>query len=177
MIKLSLTIFFLLAFVVSYGQTHNELNKDTTHFKNAPLYILQPPLSNQMEATGIIIKPEDIESINVRKDSASVKEYGQKAKNGVIIFKTKKVLKTQTLEELLAKFKINDKNLPVFIDSAIINKPAMYYFDPEVIKSVSIQKEKTTGTKYISILSIYSVYRQKAGDIPIRGKVSDIKVN
>lgn len=168
MIKLSLTIFFSFGIVCSYGQTHNELNKDTSHFKNAPLYILQPPLTNQMEATGIIIKPEDIESINVFKDSASVKEYGQKAKNGVVFFKTKKVLKTQTLDELLAKFKINDKNLPVFIDSVITNNPAMYYFDPEVVKSVSIETEKKTGMRYVSISTLFPVLRLKSDEIYIK---------
>ncbi|WP_295795103.1 hypothetical protein [Mucilaginibacter sp.] len=177
MIKLSLTIFFLFGLVVSYGQTHNELNKDTTHFKNAPLYILQPPLTNQIEASGIVIKPEDIESINVRKDIASVEEYGQKAKNGVIILKTKKVLKIKILSELLEGFRITNKNLPVFIDSTIANKPATYYFDPEVIKSAGIKKELSTGMEYISIISIYPTHHPKQDKAHIKGKVSDIKVN
>jgi len=177
MVKLSLTIFFLFGFAFSYGQARHELDKDTTHFKNAPLYILQLPLTNQIEASGILIKPEDIESINVFKDSASIKEYGQKAANGIIIFKTKKILKIKTLDELLADFKITNKNLPVFIDSAIANRPATYYFDPEVIQSVGIKKELNTGMEYISIISIYPTHHIKQDKTHIRRNVSRIKVN
>ncbi|SHN30351.1 hypothetical protein [Mucilaginibacter sp. OK098] len=168
MIKLSLTIFFLLGFTLCYGQTYNELNKDTTHYKNAPLYILQLPLADPIEATGIIIRPVDIDSINVFKDSVHTKEYGKKAINGLILIKTKKSLKILTLSQLLMTYHITETDLPVFIDSAITYKPGKYYFEPQMVKSAIIAKEKETGMKYVSISTLFPVHRLKSDETYIK---------
>ena len=177
MIKLSLTIFFLFGVVFCYSQKSNELNKDTSDFKKAPLYILQLPLSNPIEATGIFININDIDSVAVLNDSTTKVNYGVKANNGIIIFKTKKYIKVLTISEILSSYNIQNKNLRVFVDSVIIYKPETYYADPKLIKSANIQEELNSGTKYISVLSIYPIRRPKPGEIYIRGKVYDVKVN
>jgi hypothetical protein len=177
MVKLSLTISFLLGFSLCNAQIHSELNKDTSYFQRSPLYVLQLPLSDPFEGTGIFVKSADIDTVSVFKDSLTIATYGEKAANGVIIFKTRRFLKIITFEQLLTSYKITDSNLPVFIDSAIAYKPRKNYFDPKAVKSVSIEKDSVTGTNYISILSYEPIRRLKPGDISIRGNVYDIKVN
>ncbi|MCO5949935.1 hypothetical protein [Mucilaginibacter flavidus] len=168
MIKLSLTIFFLFGLVFCYGQANHQLDKDTTRFKNAPLYILQLPLADPLEASGIIIKPDNIESINVFKDGANTKEYGKKAINGLIIIKTKKTLKLLSINQLLTLNHIKNNGLPLFIDSAIANMPGTYYFEKEMVKSVKVETEKETGMKYINIATLFPVHRLKSDEIYIK---------
>jgi len=168
MIKLSLTITFLFAFVLCYGQNNHKLDKDTTHFKNAPLFVLQLPLSDPVEATGITAKPEDIESINVFKDRPSLNEYGERATNGLIVIKLNKKLKFLTLNELLVSNQITDTSLPVYIDSAIVDKRGKYLFEPQLVKSAKIETEQQTGMKYISITTLFPVHRLKSDETYIK---------
>ncbi|MEO6979219.1 MAG: hypothetical protein ABI113_12600 [Mucilaginibacter sp.] len=168
MIKLSLTFSFLLAALLCSAQENHKLYKDTSHFKNSPLFVLELPLSNPVEATGIIAKPEDIESINVFKDSATLKEYGEKAANGLIIIKLKINPKLLTLKQLLVSNQIKDTNLPVYIDSAIAYKPTEYLFEPAMVKSAKIETEKETGMKYVSITTLFPVHRLKSDEIYVK---------
>ncbi|MES2111664.1 MAG: hypothetical protein V4577_23095 [Bacteroidota bacterium] len=177
MVKLSLTISFLLAFIYCNAQTRTGLNKDTSYFKRAPLYILQIPLSSDIEGSGILLNAADIDTVSVLHDSVTIATYGNKAANGIVIFKTRKNIKVLTINELLLKYKVTNTNLPVFIDSVIAYKPNTIYFDPRVIKYVGIEKESVTGLQYISIISNNPAHRLKPGDINIRGNFFDIKVD
>ena len=83
MIKLSLTFAFLFRVLFCSGQTY-QLDKDTSEFKNQPLYILklkdQPPL----QTTNILVDVTAIDSISVIKNKLAVKLYGKKGKHGVV---------------------------------------------------------------------------------------------
>jgi TonB-dependent SusC/RagA subfamily outer membrane receptor len=60
----------------------------TTSNGKDPLYIV-----NDKEVSKdkfIKMKPKNIESVTVLKDESAIEKYGDKAKNGVIIIKTKK---------------------------------------------------------------------------------------
>jgi hypothetical protein len=168
MIKLSLTISFLFAFAFCYSQQTHSLDKDTTHFKHAPLFVLQLPLADQVEATSIIAKPEDIESINVYKDAGILKEYGERAANGLVIIKLNKNLKLLTINQLLASNQIVHTNLPVYVDSLITNKTGEYLFEPSMVKSVKIQIENGTGMKYVSIATLFPYHRLKSDEIYVK---------
>lgn len=92
MIKLSLTISFLLAFVFCNAQTRRGLDKDTSYFKIALLYILQIPLTTDIEGTGILLNAADIDTVSIFHDSVTMATYGDKAATGVIISKPGKLL-------------------------------------------------------------------------------------
>jgi len=168
MIKLTLTISLVFGFIICCAQKHNTLNKDSSFFKHAPLYVLQLPLSNPIEASGVLVKPTDIDSINVYQDDSTKREYGEKAANGLIIIKAKKTIKILTMSQLLAVYNIKDNNLPVFIDSTIAYKPNDYVFDNKMIRSVKVQTDEDGGLKYISIITIFPIHRNKEDEIYIR---------
>ncbi len=61
------------------------------HGNNAPLYIIDGmPIEPGPSGSLMGISPNDIESIKVLKDAASLTMYGARGANGVIIIKTKK---------------------------------------------------------------------------------------
>jgi len=92
-----------------------------------PLYIVDEVIMEDSFDVNTI-QPEDISSINVLKGENAVKEYGKKAKNGVIIIKTKK----NTIENNASIFLIKNS------------------FNNNQIESLKKEVEEKTG--YILIL-------------------------
>jgi hypothetical protein len=175
-IKLSLTIALLLGVLISYGQTTFQLDKDTSKFKDLPLYIINVPQQSPVETFYINgFNPHSYESIKVDKNPDLVSVYGKKALNGIVTIGLKKGTKLLSFKQLLTANYIsgNDRNLPVFIDSAIAYQPINTYFEPAMIKSVKIDTDLNTGTKYINIRSISAL--PKKGEIYIRGNATGIK--
>ena len=76
--------------------------------KPKPLYILDGKELQEGENINNI-DPNSIESINVLKDLAAVKQYGEKGKNGVIIIKTKNAeRKTESFSEIKMQVQIQE---------------------------------------------------------------------
>lgn len=71
--------------------------RDGKTFNEKPLYILDGKMIEDMDFQNI--NPQNIESIEILKDENATKIYGEKAKNGVIVIKTKKILKPQKKQE------------------------------------------------------------------------------
>ncbi|HEY5326626.1 MAG TPA: hypothetical protein VIJ27_06475 [Mucilaginibacter sp.] len=121
----------------------------------------------------MVIKPSDIDSINVFKDIQSENEYGKSGNNGVIVVVLKLGIKLINFDDLLKTYNINGSagNLPVFIDSVVAYQPKNTYFELTAIKYVKVDNEKGTGIKYISIRTIYPIHRRTEDEIYIRGNV------
>lgn len=66
----------------------------------------------------LLINPDKIQSIDVLKDSAVTRVYGEKARYGVVIIRTKEKGAVLSLDELLDEFHISreDRKLRVCID-------------------------------------------------------------
>lgn len=88
--------FALVLFVstLSFAQEVKKEEKETIKVNPAnksvaqPLYVLDDV---EMPGSDLgAVKPEDIEKIDVLKDSKAVEKYGEKGKNGVVIITTKK---------------------------------------------------------------------------------------
>src|ERR1019366_1006520 len=99
------------------------------------LYIVDKKIVSKEELSNI--NPEDIGSISVLKDEAAVKLYGEKGKNGVVIFtKKSKVISSTTNEKEI-------KPEPVyFVDGKEISKDEMNTISPNSIESVTILKDE-----------------------------------
>lgn len=178
MIKLSLTFTFLFGILSCFGQA-SYLDKDTSKYKNSPLYILKLPQQAPLLTASLIINVNDLDSISVKKNPESVKLYGKKAVNGAIVIYLKDRASVVSYDQLLTDFNIaySDSKLPVFIDSVMTVQANDTYFELEGIKSVKIAKEKSTEMPYISILSIYPLNRPKKGEVYIKGKNRNVKAN
>lgn len=177
MIKLSLTFAFLFAGLFCFGQTTYKLDKDTSGFKNRPLYVLKLPQQAPIPTAALIIDVNDIDSISVKKDSESLKLYGKKARSGSIEIHLRDRASIVGYQQLLTDFNIPyaNRDLPVFIDSAIAYQPKNTYFEISAVKSVKIAEEKATGMKYIIIISLYPLNRQKKS-ADKKGKNTNIKI-
>lgn len=175
-----ITFFILSGLSICYGQatTTYELDKDTSKYLNYPLCVFQISPLKTVRSSGLCcIIPMAIDSISVYKNPEVTKDYGPEAKNGVILVKLKPGIELITLNQLYDKFNVHEKNLPVFIDSAIVYKPDGLYLQADCIKYAKIEKEKNTGMKYISLLTGNPINRPKKGEINIRGNISNQKIN
>ncbi|WP_295670784.1 hypothetical protein [uncultured Mucilaginibacter sp.] len=162
MIKISLTSFFLLLSITSFGQTEYELNKDTSWFKSCSIAIFKIRTQTlQTYFCNILINPNNINNIKVDKTPGDTLIYGNNAANGIATLSLNPETQLLNYDQLLKKFKIekSERNLPVYIDSVITYKPQNSFFEASMIKSIQIQKEKNTNNKYLSILSFYNIDR------------------
>ncbi len=171
-LKLSVTTALLLGVLICCAQTTLQLDKDTSKFKENPLYVLKLSALSAFPTSNLVINTTAIDSINVYKSPVSVELYGKSAANGVVELVLKRGTKIINFNELLTAFKIasSDSDLQVFIDSAIAYQPTKTYFEPAAIKYVKVEIEKNTGMRYISIRSIYALKRPLKDSIYIRGK-------
>jgi len=80
----ALVMFFAVAY--SFGQSQDSLKNDASgknyKFKQ-PLFILEGKEITQLELQAVT--PEDIQSIEVLKDSSATNLYGERGRHGVII--------------------------------------------------------------------------------------------
>ncbi|HTE00932.1 MAG TPA: hypothetical protein VK668_16690 [Mucilaginibacter sp.] len=168
---LLLVLFTLLGQCICYSQTIYELDKDTAKYMNAPMFIFQISQLEVVKSTSMFyVSPMAIDSISVYKDAKTTEQYGLGAKNGVILIKLKQGTRLINLNQLYDKFNIRERGFPVYIDSAIAYHPKGIYLQSGYIKSAKIEAEKSTGEKYISLISGNPINRPKKGTIYIRGK-------
>jgi len=77
-----------ITFKLQTSDWEPDLNKLADMTDNIPIFFVDGKASSKKEA--MAIHQKDIQSINVLKDEAAIKKYGQKAKNGVVEIKMKK---------------------------------------------------------------------------------------
>ena len=111
------------------------------------------------------IQPDNIESISVLKDASAELKYGEKAKNGVILIKTKKAKSNQPVYTDVTIIDDNNKeglklktdgnldfgqeNPPVFYkDGEEISEEEMEQIEPHDIQSIEVIKGKAAKEKY-----------------------------
>ncbi len=87
------------------------------------------------------IKPEMIESISVLKDESSLKVYGEKGKNGVILVTLKEGVK----QDDVLRVRIADlSQKPLYIVDGQEWKTSLDGIKPETIESVSVLKDESS---------------------------------
>lgn len=110
-----------------------------------PLFIVDSVVTD-MES--FLVSPDNIKSIDVLKDSALAATYGEKARNGVIIIRTKNNTGIFRLQELLNEYQVpeQDRGLPVCIDNILVKDTSRIIADKKDI----IRIEVTEGTYWLS---------------------------
>jgi TonB-dependent SusC/RagA subfamily outer membrane receptor len=96
------------------------------------------------ELKSLVISPDKIESVNVLKDSNAIANYGDKARYGAIIIKTKPDTKLLRINEVLDLYKItgNDRKLRVCINNSLVQHPELLLVAASEILGVEITTEK-----------------------------------
>ncbi|MBC8053032.1 MAG: energy transducer TonB [Sphingobacteriaceae bacterium] len=108
------------------------------------------------------IKPEDIKSITVLKDEASVAKYGENAKNGVLVIITKKPLTTGAIKRMEIEKSSESAPAKLSYNGFLLKEKALYLLngrdeittekfktiDPGKIKSISVIRPGQGNDKY-----------------------------
>jgi hypothetical protein len=142
------------------GKINDHTNK---HSNRAPIYILkvagQADIICHFKHTGFTlatINQTSIKSMEVLKDSTTVKRFGNKGKNGVIqiimidntkIITTNELLKTRNIKK-------KDQKLPIYIDRVILKYPNEMFYDSSAIKSITVTLDPKTNKKHINIVTV-----------------------
>jgi len=96
------------------------------------------------------LDPDSIDSITVLKDEASKKAYGTKAKDGIILIRTKSSVRKDAPKNRDIKIKGKTKNPPLYIvDGVEFNRDkSINDIDPDEIESMNVIKDKSAIEKY-----------------------------
>lgn len=173
---LLLSVIFLLSTSL-FAQT-GKLNKDTSAYPKAPLYILKLADGRQAQTGGPVLSlidhKETIEKMEIVESSEATKLYNEDGKNGAIIITLKKDASLLTATELFENYKIKKRNrkLPLFIDSNLIKNAANNFYSTKKITRVTIAIESETGAKYISIITNNIKFKRDPNTIYIRGNAT-----
>ena len=132
------TLLYLALFVLSISAVGQTI--PTLYSVKRP-YILVD--SFVTEISYMVLSKDKIESVNVLKDSNAVAVYGNKAKYGAVIIKTKPNTTLLNTSSILNKYKIveADRKLRFCINQTIVNHPELILIDADEIQSVEITTE------------------------------------
>lgn len=155
-----------------------KLFKDTAGLPpNSPHYIIKlndQTIPYSAWSTLSLIGPEQIFDMNIYSGKKADSLYAGSGEKGLIIIRIKKHLPMYTRADFFKKYHIKKKydTLPVYIDSAIAYHTEKFMFSETVIKSITIAKDKETGSKFINILTTFPYLKYSPNEINIRGLTS-----
>ncbi len=105
-------------------------------------YLIVDSLSADLKY--LVLSPDKIESINILKDGNAVAAYGDKAKYGVIIIKTKPNTTLLRIGEILDKFEISkaDRELRICINKTLVSRQELVLIEAGEISGVDITTDR-----------------------------------
>jgi hypothetical protein len=165
-----------LLFSTAFGTGHRQqgkLYKDTIDLPNPLLYIITFKGSKKAYSANylsVFVGQRKILNIEIYNQRDSINKYGPEAKNGIMKFTLDKGTELVSLEKLVHKYHFfkQYKKLPVYIDSAMACRRPLY-FDPKIIKNVSVGTDNDTGSEFINILTTSKPIRYNPNEHYIRG--------
>lgn len=127
------------------GPRYSDTNK-------IPLIIID---SFETNFNHLILNVNNIESINVFKDSSAFAKYGVKSKDGVIVINIKKEVEILRLKTLLEKYLPNQDyiNIPIKINDKLIQYPQLILVDTSEILKLEMTNNEKSGNKIIQIIT------------------------
>lgn len=134
------SLFSLLLAGTVTGQTQMRLNENRKSIQEQPLVVID---SVVCDLEHVLISPNNIESIDILKDSAATAVYGEKAKYGVLIIRTKKNKDIFHLNELLDQYHIPvaDRSLLVCIDNVLVKDASKIIADKTQIVGAEVKDD------------------------------------
>ncbi|WP_224744105.1 hypothetical protein [Pontibacter aquaedesilientis] len=94
-----------------------------------------------------LIAPENIESIKVLKDEHATNTFGDKAKDGAILIKSKPTVKLDNLQGIYTRFRIpaDQQILRVVINNQLIKDTSLILANLDQVEKVEVVKQDATA--------------------------------
>jgi TonB-dependent SusC/RagA subfamily outer membrane receptor len=92
----------------------------------------------------LILGPNKIESVQVLKDSNAIAAYGEKARYGAVIIKTKPNTIMLRITDIIDRYNIlqSDRLLRICINNTVIDRPELFLVEAGEIIKVEITTER-----------------------------------
>lgn len=92
----------------------------------------------------LILGPNKIESVQVLKDSSAIAAYGEKARYGAVIIKTKPNTIMLRITDIINRYNIlqSDRSLRICINNTVIDRPELFLVEAGEIIKVEITTER-----------------------------------
>lgn len=111
----------------------------------------------------LVLDPNEIESIEVLKDSTANLKYGDAAKFGVIIIYPKPRVKLLRVDKILKIYNLSneDKKLRICINKTLLRNPQLILIEKSQIENVEVTTDRhginihdaNSGEKFINIIT------------------------
>lgn len=115
-----------------------------------PLVFIDGQKSDLEKMKGL--NTNEIDNINVLKDAAAIKLYGEEAKNGVILINTKQAKNSAgsatAVKENVQVLDLNSGKQLVILDGKEVSPEAIKLISPDKIESISVLKGKSSVEMY-----------------------------
>lgn len=134
--KTLLCFLFASQAVLSIAQEKSQFGPD-----NQPYFVLD---TFEVDLIHLVISHEKIESVDVIKGIEAVSIYGDKAKNGAVIMKSKPGVRLFRITDICRKHNIADadKSLRICINKTVMRKPELILIEEQEILSVEITTDR-----------------------------------
>ena len=134
-------LFPILAFFLSFPIIAAGQNRLITEGNKQPYFQVD---SFTVDFSHLILSPDRIESINVFKDDNAIAAYGDKAKYGAVIIKTKPNTTLLRISDVLEKYNLSkeDKELRVCLNKVLISRPVLALIEANEILGIEITMER-----------------------------------
>jgi hypothetical protein len=130
-------IALLLPALCSSSLQAQPIKERPRYFANGPAPLLLVD-TFQTDFNSFLVDAGNIKSMQVIKDSAGTRPYGEKGRNGVILIHIRENTTLLRLPALLDHFNIPDslRRLRLSINEAIVRQPALLLIDPAQVQSI-----------------------------------------
>ena len=157
--KKIITLVLLVATYIVSAQQMPNIKCASARNAQQPLWVVNDVVLTDEKVSNIVqktLKSDDIESINVLKDTSAVAIYGNKAKGGAIVVTLKKSNDTSSKNKAIGSLSVtgvpSNTDLLVIVDGkemyATEATNFMSNISPEKIDSITVLKDPIVLTKY-----------------------------
>ena len=126
----------IISLVILFSHFNETFAQQTNTSRPGPLCLVDTFVT---DIKYLILDPGKIESINVFKDTAAIKLYGDKARNGVVLIHPKEKISLLRLGALLDKYDFPDslRHFRVCINEVVVERPDLILADASEVTSIS----------------------------------------
>ena len=158
-----------LLFVLIFTLHHNSVSGQTRIVSEArnridtsrmPLIFVD---TFETDMNHLVLGPQNIESINIFKDSVALSKFGKTGKNGVVMISAKAHTTLLRVDKILNEYKLSaeDKKLRICINKTLMRNPQLILIEQSEIERVEVTTDRhwtntddaNSGEKFINIVT------------------------
>jgi hypothetical protein len=121
-----------------FSQSRSESANVWEYNPEGALYIIRLAENRFVATENLVISGQDIDSLEIFSRVEILKRYGVFAKSTTMVVKLKMNVILLGLDNILDKYEIKDKTLPIYIDEQHVYRPQTIVAAQEEIKSVAL---------------------------------------